>query len=40
VLELGPCNATIHQIDENVLASDLDSLTDIYEQLLTNLLRK
>src|SRR5690606_20466888 len=28
VVELGPVNATIHQIDERVLASDLDLLTE------------
>ncbi len=39
VLELGPCNATIHQIDEHVTVAELDTLTDIYEELLTNLLR-
>ncbi|WP_339079700.1 succinyl-diaminopimelate desuccinylase [Pseudomonas sp. TMP9] len=38
VVELGPVNATIHQIDERVLASDLDVLTDIYYQTLVNLL--
>ena len=39
VVELGPINATIHQLNEHVSASDLDTLTDIYqatmEQLLT-----
>ena len=40
VLELGPCNATIHQVDENVRATDLDILTDVYEQLLMKLLQK
>ena len=38
VVELGPVNATIHQIDERVLASDLDVLTEIYYQTLVNLL--
>ncbi|MGK9065126.1 succinyl-diaminopimelate desuccinylase [Stutzerimonas chloritidismutans] len=38
VVELGPVNATIHQVDEHVLASDLDLLTDIYYQTLVNLL--
>ncbi len=38
VVELGPVNATIHQVDEHVLASDLDVLTDIYYQTLVNLL--
>jgi len=40
VLELGPCNATIHQIDENVTVAELDTLTDVYEELLSNLLHK
>ncbi len=39
VLELGPCNATIHQIDEHVAVAELDTLTDVYEELLTKLLR-
>ncbi|MGY4531143.1 succinyl-diaminopimelate desuccinylase [Pseudomonas sp. TE3786] len=38
VVELGPVNATIHQINERVLASDLDTLTEIYYQTLVNLL--
>lgn len=38
VVELGPVNATIHQIDEQVLASDLDLLTEIYYQTLVRLL--
>lgn len=38
VLELGPVNKTIHQINECVAADDLDKLTDIYAQLLKNLL--
>ncbi|MES2817877.1 MAG: succinyl-diaminopimelate desuccinylase [Pseudomonadota bacterium] len=38
VVELGPVNATIHQVDERVLASDLNVLTDIYYQTLVNLL--
>ncbi len=39
VLELGPCNATIHQIDEHVTVAELIQLTDVYEKLLSNLLR-
>lgn len=39
VVELGPLNATIHQLNEHVSVSDLDTLTDLYyatlEQLLT-----
>ncbi len=38
VLELGPCNATIHQIDESVNIDDLDTLSEIYSKILTNLL--
>jgi succinyl-diaminopimelate desuccinylase len=37
VVELGPVNATIHQVDENVNIADLDTLTDIYQTLLTKL---
>ncbi len=39
VVELGPCNATIHQIDERVSVADLDTLSQIYERLLVELLR-
>ncbi|TBU96854.1 succinyl-diaminopimelate desuccinylase [Stutzerimonas kirkiae] len=38
VVELGPLNATIHQVDEHILASDLDLLADIYYQTLKRLL--
>ena len=38
VVELGPINATIHQINECVLAEDLDDLSEIYYQVLTNIL--
>jgi hypothetical protein len=34
VVELGPVNATIHQVNERILASDLDVLTEIYYQTL------
>ena len=37
VVELGPINATIHQINECVAVDDLDRLTAIYESLLENL---
>ena len=40
VLELGPCNATIHQIDEHVSVTELEKLTDVYQQLLNNLLAR
>ena len=38
VIELGPVNATIHKIDENISVDDLNTLTDIYQTLLTKLL--
>ena len=38
VVELGPVNATIHQVNERVLASDLDLLSEIYYQTLVRLL--
>jgi len=34
VVELGPVNATIHQINESVLVQDLDDLSEIYYQVL------
>jgi len=40
IIELGPVNASIHQVDEHVSIADLDVLTDIYETLLGNLLAK
>lgn len=38
VVELGPINATIHQIDEQVSTADLDLLSKCYENILTRLL--
>ena len=38
VVELGPVNDSIHKIDENININELDKLTDIYEQMLNNLL--
>jgi succinyl-diaminopimelate desuccinylase len=38
VVELGPINATIHQVDECVSVEGLDTLSIIYENLLENLL--
>ena len=40
VVELGPINKTIHKIDEHVDIADLDTLVDIYENLLCRLLCK
>lgn len=37
VIELGPCNASIHKVDEHVNCADLDTLTAIYEQILFEL---
>ncbi|PCJ31194.1 MAG: succinyl-diaminopimelate desuccinylase [Moraxellaceae bacterium] len=38
VIELGPCNATIHQVDEKICAADLDILSSIYELILNKLM--
>ena len=38
VIELGPLNASIHKINEHVGLDELDILSDIYEQILINLL--
>lgn len=38
VVELGPVNATIHQVNECVCAADLDTLSDIYENILEQLM--
>jgi succinyl-diaminopimelate desuccinylase len=38
VVELGPVNATIHQVNECVRAQDLDTLSLIYEHILQELL--
>lgn len=38
VIEVGPINATIHKIDEQVSVSDLNQLTEIYYQTMVNLL--
>lgn len=40
VIELGPCNATIHQVNESVICSDLDKLCDIYYACLQQVLLK
>lgn len=39
VLELGPVNASIHQIDECVRVADLDVLSNIYQGMLERLLK-
>ena len=38
VVEFGPINATIHQVNENVNLDDIESLKDIYLQVLKKLL--
>lgn len=38
VVELGPVNATIHQVDEHVDIAALDTLSRIYERILERLL--
>ena len=38
VVELGPVNATIHQINESILVKDLEDLSSIYTKVLTRML--
>jgi succinyl-diaminopimelate desuccinylase len=38
VVELGPCNGTIHQLNECVKVSDLEQLTQVYFGVLTRLM--
>jgi len=38
VVELGPLNATIHQVNECVGVDELEQLSEVYEQILVNLL--
>lgn len=38
VIEFGPINATIHQINERIAVSDLEPLTSIYHQAIRGLL--
>ena len=37
-IEIGPVNASIHKVDENVLVSDLEALPDLYFALIEKLL--
>jgi succinyl-diaminopimelate desuccinylase len=37
VIELGPCNASVHQINEHVRITDLEKLTNIYKKILDKL---
>jgi succinyl-diaminopimelate desuccinylase len=38
VIELGPCNKTIHQVNESVSCQHLEDLTEIYYHALVNML--
>jgi len=38
VVELGPINGSIHKINEHVRIEDIDKLSEVYEQVLVNLL--
>lgn len=38
VIELGPVNKTIHQVNEQVNANELDQLTEIYQRIMEQLL--
>ncbi|MGF1911056.1 succinyl-diaminopimelate desuccinylase [Vibrio kasasachensis] len=38
VVELGPVNATIHKVNECVSIADLEKLTDMYQNILENVL--
>lgn len=40
VIEFGPLNSTIHQVDERILCSDIDTLSSIYESTLEHLLNE
>ena len=39
VVELGPVNESIHQVNEAVSVQDLEDLTEIYFQVLTKILQ-
>ncbi len=38
VVELGPVNASIHKINENVTVAELERLSEIYHNILKTLL--
>lgn len=38
LVELGPCNDSIHKVDEHVCARDLDTLSVIYERIMKEML--
>jgi len=37
-IEVGPVNASIHQVDENVSVADLQKLPELYRRLIERLL--
>jgi succinyl-diaminopimelate desuccinylase len=40
VVELGPINASIHKIDENIAVADIDNLSRIYHQIICAVLNE
>ncbi len=38
VVELGPINASIHMLNENIAIADLDALTEVFQRILQKLL--
>ena len=38
VVEFGPCNASIHKLDERVALADIDALRRVYQRVLGELL--
>ncbi len=40
VVEFGPCNATIHKLNENVGINEIEPLSEIYQRTMENLLVK
>lgn len=40
VIEFGPCNATIHKLNENIEVKDVEPLSEIYRLAMENLLQK
>lgn len=40
VIEFGPCNATIHKLNENIEVNDIEPLSEIYRLAIVNLLLK
>lgn len=40
LVELGPCNASIHKVDEHVSVDALEQLSEIYEQVLHRVLQR